>query len=227
MSQRPERSGPGWNAWTGWSTILANNDCGPGFTLWLTGLHGTGKSTLAQSVKEALMTRGYKAEIIDGYSFSHWVQRELHIEEELQGDHSDTPGYDAFITYLCALLGRNGIITITSSVSPHRAAREYAREQLPHFIEVYLHCPTEQRCARLRRQKRTASIDEQLYQIPTTPELSLDTSHEAPECSTLRIIAYLEQRGYIAPLWDTIDLAVEEEEITIIKARLRTLGYLD
>jgi adenylylsulfate kinase len=109
--------------------MISAND-GLGFTLWLTGLHGTGKSTLAALMKDTLTLRGYKIEIIDSSTLSYWLQRELHIDESIKGDRSHIPGYDAFVTYLCAILARNGVITITTSVSPYRVARDHAREHI-------------------------------------------------------------------------------------------------
>ncbi len=171
-----------WDSWPGWSTISANKDAG--FTVWFTGLHGTGKTTLAQLVQKALVSRGYKVEIIDTFSLSHWLKHELHIDEDIREDRSHTatpantshtPGYDAFVTYICTLLARNGIITIASSVSPYHEARIHAREQIQHFIEVYLHCPNEERLQRLRQLGRTTEIEESIYQPPPKAEISLNT----------------------------------------------------
>ncbi len=215
-----------WDSWPGWSTISAgHNAC---FTLWFTGLHGTGKTTLAQLMQKALIARGYKVEIIDEQSLSHWLKRELHIEEDICEDrgHSDhTPDYDAFVTYICTLLARNGIITIASSVSPNHDARIHAREQISHFIEIYLHCPNEACLQRLRECNRITEIEEGLYQPPPTAEISLDTSLESSERSALHILAYLEQYSYITPLWEKLEQ--EDEEIAMIKARLQSLGYLE
>lgn len=220
MSQHSQQRA--WNAWPGWSTISASSN--PSFTLWFTGLPGTGKTTLALLAKKTLLTRGYKVEIIDSQTLSHWLQQELHIDETVQEDYSHTPGYDAFITYICSVMARNGIITITTSVSPHTEARLYAREQLHQFVEVYLHCPEEQRYQRLRQQEHLPTMHEHVYQPPMEAELTVDTGHETPERSTLRIIDYLEQYGFIAPLWEISDT---DEEIDAITARLRALGYLE
>jgi len=65
MSQESENLTPG--SWAGWSTISPNNN--PSFTIWLTGLPGTGKTTLALFLKKALVTRGYNVEIIDHQTF--------------------------------------------------------------------------------------------------------------------------------------------------------------
>src|SRR2546430_16310261 len=86
MAQRPQQT---WRQWPGWSIISANDSLG--FTLWFTGLHGTGKTTLAALVKDALSLQGYKVEIIDSSTLSYWLQRELHIDETIRGDRSHIP----------------------------------------------------------------------------------------------------------------------------------------
>jgi adenylylsulfate kinase len=213
----------GWDNWPGWSTISASSD--RSFTVWFTGLPGSGKSTLAQLVKKALQARGFKVEIIDTQTLAYWLKHELHIEDDGREDRSHAPGYDAFITYICTLLARNGVITISVSVSPYQEARTHAREQIHHFIEVYLHCTPEQRLERLRQHGLKPAMPAQLYQVPTRSELSIDTSLELTERSALRIIAYLEQCGYVAPLWEDKDST--DEEIANVMARLQALGYLE
>lgn len=216
---------PFWNT-PGWSTISAYN--GSSFTLWFTGLAGTGKTTLADLVCKALLARGYRAEIIDTQALARWLKQELHIDEQMQEDASHTLGYDAFITYICTILARNGVIALTPAISPYRQARLHAREHLPRFIEIYLHCSPEQREGRKRNGEHfstTASLAESLYEAPTCAELNIDTTAESAERSALRILAYLEQHGYIAPLWEAAEM--DDAEIALIKARLQALGYLD
>ncbi len=221
MSQESERRTSG--TWAGWSTISPNNN--PSFTIWLTGLPGTGKTTLALFLKKALVTRGYNVEIIDNQTLSHWMNLELQLKEELLEDTSYILGYDAFVTYICTLLTRNGVICITSFVSPFTAARNFAREQLSKFVEVYLYCTDELRDKRLHKLGNIPAITSELYQPPTMPDLSIDTSEDYPERSTIRLISYLEHHSYVAPLWD--DLETDDEEVASIKSRLQAMGYLD
>ena len=219
-----------WDLWPGWSTFTASAENSP--TIWFTGLPGSGKTMLAQLARKALLGRGYKAEIIDAQTLSYWLKQELHIDEDVL-EHQNSASYDAFITYVCVLLARNGVITITASISPDQGARQHAREHIANFIEVYLHCPTEERARRLHHQQTPHnSIDEQTYQPPISPELSIDTCDEPPERSALRIIAYLEQHGHIAPLWENDDSDSDsdsdsEDELEKVRARLKALGYLE
>jgi adenylylsulfate kinase-like enzyme len=219
MAQRPQQT---WHKWPGWSMISASDSLG--FTLWFTGLHGTGKSTLAALIKDALAFQGYKVEIIDSNTLSYWLQRELHIDETIKGDRSHIPGYDAFVTYLCAILARNGVITITTSVSPYLIARSHAREHIPHFVEVHLHCSLPQRRRRLHQSESEIFVKDSLYQEPENVELSINTEKELAEQSALHILLYLEKQGYIAPLWEDFPTT---EEVEVIKARLHPLGYLE
>ncbi len=222
MSQHSQHHNHTWDNWPGWSTISANESLS--FTLWLTGLPGTGKTMLAQLVQKTLVARGFKVEILDAQTLSRWLNHELHIREDIREDRSHTPGYDAFMAYMCAMLARNGIISITSSVSPFQEARNFARQQIAQFIEVYLHCSNEQRQKRLEEQETTSTIPADIYQPPAKAELSIDTSEEPLERSALRVITYLEQHGFVAPLWQDEDT---DEDTASIRARLQALGYLD
>src|SRR2546423_6081304 len=213
-----------WDSGSGWSTISAEKTTS--FTIWLTGLPGSGKATLAQIVKQALIIRGYKVEIIDSQALSYWLKQELHIEDELEEERSHAPGYDAFVTYICMLLARNGIITIPVSVSPYQEARRHARQQIGHFVEVYVHCPAQLRYQRLQQQEVTADLPADIYQPPDKAEIVINTSLEPPERSALRILSYLEEHGYVAPRWEEHEFFSDEEAATV-KARLQALGYLD
>ena len=221
MSQESENLTPG--TWSGWSTISAKKNFS--FTIWLTGLPGTGKTTLAVFLKKALVTRGYNVEIIDTQTLSHWMNLELKLKEELRDDSSHTLGFDAFVTYVCTLLTRNSVICITSFVSPFSAARNLAREQISRFIEVYLYCSDEQREMRVEKLGNIPAITPEFYQPPTKPEISINTSQDYPEQSTMHLISYLEQHSYLAPLWE--DFETEDDEIAIIKTRLQAMGYLE
>lgn len=229
-----------WNSWSDWSMISAHTF--PGFTLWVTGLPGTGKRTLARSIRHVLIARGYKAEIVDAL---HLLRRpapesNTHIQHAQPAPICQlperVPDDDALTIFLCGLLVRNGIIAITTSLQLEPHTRKHAHEQLPALIQVHLSCLYPQRQERLLRQETAISescgASQQAAQsFQSSPvsqalaELHIDTTSEILERSALRIITYLEHNGYIAPLWETPD--DEDEEVCAIKARLQSLGYLE
>jgi adenylylsulfate kinase len=116
------------------------------------------------------------------------------------------------------------VITITTSVSPYRIARDHAREHIEHFIEVYLNCSQQQRRRRLHQQENEIFVKDSLYQEPEKAELSINTEKELAEQSALHILLYLEGRGYVAPLWEDLPTT---EELEIVKVRLHPLEYLE
>ena len=226
-AQRPQHT---WHAWPDWSMISANNHLS--FTLWLTGLSGTGKNTLAQAVRRVLVARGYKVEIVDHHALSQHFpyipnsQAQKLQEPKLSGKTLDD--YDSLIIFLCAILARNGIIAITSSLMLDQQTHNHAHEHIQHLIQVHLRClPAQRRARLLRLEDRTDSAESYEFLDLPSPlaELNIETTSEIPERSALRIISYLEHNSYIAPLWETPD--PEDEEIKSIKARLQSLGYLE
>lgn len=221
-----------WDAWPGWSTISASNQ--RGFTLWFTGLSASGKTTLAHLVKKVLLARGFKVEIIDPQAVSFWLKHAFPLDEARQAPPGNAPDLGAILTYICTLLARNEIITITTTVCPYRATRDRARSQIGHFLEIYLHCPEAQRARRLKQPGRATDALEHSYEPPLAPELNIDSGLEPPEICALRIISYLEQHGFVPPLWEETyaahsgeELLLLDEEANLIKARLQSLGYLE
>lgn len=202
-----------------WSTISAHDP--PGFALWLTGQHGTGKSTQAKLLKSALKARGYKVEVIDNQTFSIGTQQELQIAGKQNEEQQHSPSYETFVIYLSAILIRSGIIAIIASISPYTQIRHYAKEQIGQFIEIDLHHPEGKQ--QLTPQEAAPPIMVKRYQTPRECELSLDIGNEPPERTALRILNYLEQQSYIVPIWEE---ARSEEGIETLKARLSALGYL-
>ncbi len=220
MVQYPQNTSQ--HTWNGWSTISAQTSSS--FTLWFTGLPGTGKTTLAEMIKQTLVRRGYKVEIIDHQSLSNWLRKELRIEEEFLEDDYQTLSYDMFVTYLCKHFARDGIISIATSVSPFADTRAYARDQIKRFFEVHARCESQIRYRRLAQLEKTYHPVDRFYQPPKKAELTINTTRELPEQCTWRIISKLEQSGYIAPLWEQPPIS---DEFEVIKTRLQALGYLE
>src|SRR5712692_10160986 len=102
-----------------------------GFTLWFTGLSGAGKGTLSEAIEHRLKASGQKVEVLDGD-----VVR-THLSKGLGFSREDRDANIKRIAFVCGLLTRNGVATISAAISPYREAREWARKEIGNFVEVY------------------------------------------------------------------------------------------
>jgi len=198
---------------------MAHTDTG--FTIWFTGLSGAGKSTLSEIVESRLRARGRKVEILDGD-----VVR-THLSKGLGFSREDRDTNIKRIAFVCGLLTRNGVVCISAAISPYREAREWARNEIKNFVEVYVKCPIE--VCRQRdvkglyklvdegKIKGFTGVDDP-YEEPEHPELVIETDKESVEESVARIFAKLEELGYLEP--------EENSEQQVVTDRLTALGYL-
>jgi adenylylsulfate kinase len=192
-----------------------------GFTVWLTGLSGSGKTTIAKVLDRELRRRRLKVELLAGSEFRQ------NISQGLGFSRADRIANVRRICYVAKLLARNGVAVITTSISPYRQVRNECRGIIRDFIEVYVECPLELCEARdekgLYARARSGELEDftgisDPYEPPEKAELVCHTATETPEESAAKIIAVLEEHGYIT-LQKTA--ALEEESI---KSQLRSLG---
>ena len=171
-----------------------------GFTVWFTGLPSSGKSTIADNLAEKLRESLLKVERLDADIIRKYLWSELGYTKEDRDENIRRA------TYLAKLLTRNGIITLTSFVSPYQELREHARQEIGHFVEVYVKCPVEV-CAQ-RDPKgfyRKALAGEILnftgvsdpYEEPLSPDVIIESDKESLGESIAKIIAKLKQLGYM------------------------------
>ena len=173
-----------------------------GFTLWLTGLPGAGKSTLSQAVEQRLKECRCKVEVLDGDTVR------AHLSKGLGFSREDRDTNIRRIAFVCNLLTRNGVICISATISPYREARARARREIGHFIEVFVKCPIEvchQRDVKglyklvdEGKLKHFTGIDDP-YEEPENPELVVETDKESVEECATRILAKLTELGYLDP----------------------------
>lgn len=173
-----------------------------GFTIWFTGLSGAGKSTLSEIIEQRLQARGRNVEILDGD-----VVR-THLSKGLGFSKEDRDTNIKRIAFVCGLLTRNGVVCISAAIAPYREAREWARQEIGNFVEVYVKCPVE--VCRQRdvkglyklvdegKIKNFTGVDDP-YEEPEHPELIIETDKETIEESVGRIFAKLEELGYLEP----------------------------
>ena len=160
----------------------------PGSIVWLTGLSGAGKSTIAVELERALFERGRQAYVIDGDNLRHGLCADLGFSENDRVENIRRAGQVA------ALLADAGVIAISALISPFRAGRDAVRAAAPggRFLEVYVNAPIEVCEARdtkgLYAKARAGAIDSftgisSPYEPPATPDLELRTDRLAvAEC---------------------------------------------
>src|SRR5690349_14767232 len=108
-----------------------------GFTLWLTGLSGAGKTTIALELEQQLRERGLFIERLDGDTVREGLTRDLGFSKADRDKNIER------VSFVAKLLSRNGVGVIASFISPYREARQNVREQTTNFIEVYVSAPLE------------------------------------------------------------------------------------
>src|SRR5258705_10360447 len=110
-----------------------------GFTLWLTGLSGAGKTTLAGELAPELRARGVKVEVLDGDEVRTNLSKGLGFSKQ------DRDTNIRRIGYVCRLLSRNGVAVISAAISPYRSVRDEVRRAIEgegvEFLEVFVKCP--------------------------------------------------------------------------------------
>jgi adenylylsulfate kinase len=172
-----------------------------GFTVWFTGLSGSGKSTIAEMLYHELQARGMKTEILDGDEVRKNLSKGLGFSKE------DRDTNILRIAYVANLLTRNGVATICCPISPYRETRDAARELIGEFVEVYVHATVDEIAANrdpkgLYKKALAGEITgftgvDDPYEAPLHPELVIDTLIESPEESLVHVLDKLAQLGHI------------------------------
>ena len=175
-----------------------------GFTVFFTGLSGSGKSTIANALMVKLMEMGGRpVTLLDG----DVVRKHLSSELGFSKEHRDIN--IKRIGYVASEITKNGGIAICAPIAPYTATRRAVREMVEHcgaFIEVYIATSVEE-CERRDRKglyklAREGKIKEftgisDPYEAPTTPELRLDTENVEVDHCAHQVILKLEQMGLI------------------------------
>lgn len=200
-----------------------------GFTVWFTGLSGSGKTTLARGVERVLRDRGLKVEVLDGDIIRTNLSKGLGFSKEDRDTNIKRIGF------VCKLLSRNGVAAIASAISPYRDVRDFVRRDVGRFVEVYCRCPFDVLVGRdvkgLYQKALGGEIDNftgvsDPYEEPLNPEVIVDTDKETPEQSVAKILAKLEELGYVPEETHDEQRVYSDEEEKILEDRLRALGYL-
>jgi adenylylsulfate kinase len=179
-----------------------------GVTVWLTGLSGSGKSTIAVAAEAELVGRGHLAYVLDGDNIRHGLNANLGFSPEDRTENIRRIGE------VSKLFSESGVIVFTSFISPYRADRDAVRELMPEgdFVEVYVDASVETCEGRdvkgLYKKARAGEIPEFTgisapYEAPESPELVLDTNRQTVQESVEQLVEHLGAKGYLdAPAKD-------------------------
>ena len=151
--------------------------------IWFTGLPGSGKSTVADSVAEALLSRGLKVERLDGDSIRQLFPQTGFTREE-RDEHLRRVGF------LASRMEKQGVFVVASFVSPYEDSRRFVRELCTNFVEVYVATPLAE-CERrdpkgLYTRARRGEIANftgvsDPYEAPKNAEVVIDTTNARVE----------------------------------------------
>lgn len=168
--------------------------------MWLTGLSGAGKTTIACILERELRARGRRVERLDGDVVRQGLTRDLGFSKEDRERNIER------VTFVAKLLSRNGVMVVAAFISPFREMRSYARAEIGDFVEVYVKCPIEE-CIRrdvkgLYREALAGRIPNftgvsDPYEEPDNPEIIVETDRQMPGASAGVILAWLERHGYL------------------------------
>ncbi|MFP4074478.1 MAG: adenylyl-sulfate kinase [Actinomycetota bacterium] len=175
---------------------------GAGATVWLTGLSGSGKSTIAYAVEEMLVSRGRAAYVLDGDNLRHGLNADLGFSKEDRAENVRRVGE------IARLMADAGLVVLVPVISPYEADRSAVRKKHEEigisFVEVFVDTPLEvceQRdpkglYARARAGEIVGmtGIDDP-YEAPSSPDIKIDGGRDELSTAVGRILDGLSRGG--------------------------------
>jgi len=174
-----------------------------GGVVWLTGLSGAGKSTIAQAVQGLLHAKACRTVLLDGDNLRHGLNRDLGFTDADRAENIRRTGEVA------RLFAETGTIVLCALISPQREAREAVRARFDadDYVEVFVKASLD--ACRARDPKGLyAKADEgqiayftgiaSAYEVPESPDLSLDTDRMSPIEAAEAIIHLIQRKGWLA-----------------------------
>lgn len=171
-----------------------------GFVLWLTGLSGAGKSTIADALFETLSERNIVIQQLDGDIVRQHLTKDLGFSREDRLKNLER------VAFVASLLSQNGIGVVASFISPYRSDRDMVRSIVTNFVEVFVSAPLEvcekrdpkglYRKARAGEIKNFTGISDP-YEEPQHPDILLETADHSVQENVNQILSYLSEYGFI------------------------------
>jgi adenylyl-sulfate kinase len=171
-----------------------------GFVLWMTGLSGSGKTTIAHILEEELLGRGLKVERLDGDIVRESLTRDLGFSKEDREKNIER------VTFVAKLLSRNGVACICSFISPYQSIRDRVREETTTFIEVFVDASLESVIERDVKGMYKKALEGVIpnftgisdpFEAPANPDIHVRTDLQTPLESAGKILGELEDTGLI------------------------------
>ena len=172
------------------------------WTIWFTGLHGSGKSTIAGNLANILRGKNVPCVLIDGDEVRKTVSTDLGYSLEERNEHMRR------VANICKIISENSIITIASVASPTESSRAYAKKILKKMFLVYVKCPLEiceERDVKghYKNSKAKQKGFEHFMRVssgfeePKNPDVILNTDKESVEESVNKLVENLKERDLI------------------------------
>jgi adenylylsulfate kinase len=172
-----------------------------GFTLWLTGMSGTGKTTLATYIAARLRQVGRPVEVLDegDLGATLWAESAGDTKEERNT-------VVRRLGFLAGMLTRNGVAALVPAVSPYKGSRDENRRAIGKYVEVFVDCPTEKLIERDTTGRYKRALGGELpnfigitepYEPPSSPEVTLRSDRESTEEGAMRIFQALLDLGFM------------------------------
>lgn len=173
-----------------------------GFTIWISGLPSSGKTTLAYRLHKAMENAKLPSAILDGDEIRRHLNKGLGYTKKDRLENINR------IIFVANLLNSVGGISIVGAITPYQEMRDLIRTHINRLVEVYLHCPVEvcmQRdvkglyrlAAKGEIQNFTGVSDP--YEIPSNPDVIANTDKATPEECVQQILSRLVALGYMLP----------------------------
>lgn len=179
---------------------ITNEQIDRGFTVWLTGLSGAGKSTIANLLEQEIRKSTKNVEVLDGDVVRTNLSKGLGFSKE------DRDTNIRRIAFVCDLLTRNGVAVISAAISPYRDVRDESLAIIGDYIEVYVKCTLDELVNRdvkglyakaLRGEIENFTGVSDPYEEPINPDVLVETDKETVEQSVDKILVALQGKGYL------------------------------
>ncbi len=171
------------------------------FAVWLTGLPASGKSTIAAALRDELASCGLTVEVLE----SDALRR--HLTPSPTYSPAERELFYRALAYFGSRLAAHGVPVIFDATGHRRSYREFARNLIPHFVEVAVVCPLavcEQRDRKGTYRGGRSGASETVpglqvnYEAPLHPDVTVDTTQEPANEAARKIMEVLHARGYLA-----------------------------